>query len=67
MEEIKIGEYIRTEEGEIFKAIEEEVDYYNFELNKLNPKEIFNPIVKHSPNIIDLIEERRLFRWCKSW
>ena len=56
MEEIKVGEYARTEEGEIFKVIEEEVDFYNFQIKKLNPKEIFNPIVKHSFNIIDLIE-----------
>ena len=57
MEEIKVGEYARTEEGEIFKVIEEEVDFYNFQIKKLKPKEIFNPIVKHSSNIIDLIKD----------
>ena len=66
MEEIKVGEYARTEEGEIFRVIEEEVDFYNFQIKKLNPKEIWNPIVKHSSSITDLIEKRRLCKRRKS-
>ena len=63
--EIKIGEYVRTKEGKIYK-----ITNYDKETNKYNsindefwyiifPKDI----VKHSYNIIDLIEERRLCKW----
>lgn len=50
-EEIKIGEYIRYNDGTIIKVIEEEHSYYNYLFK--NKKGIF----KHSPKIIDLIEE----------
>ena len=60
MNEIKVGEYIRYSDGRIFKVIEEEVDYYNY-LLKTRINEC--GITKHSPNIIDLIEERR---FCKN-
>lgn len=47
MEEIKVGEYIRTKDGCIFKATEYWLgECYSDRVN----------IKKHSPNIIDLIE-----------
>lgn len=51
MEEIKVNEYIRTELGDIkqiTKGFEFIIERYNSSSNK---------IVKHSFNIIDLIEE----------
>lgn len=51
MEEIKVGEYIRYDDGTLIKVIEEEHSYYNYLFK--NKKGIF----KHSSNIIDLIEE----------
>lgn len=51
MAEIKVGDYIRYNDGTIIKVIEEEHSYYNYLFK--NKKGIF----KHSPNIIDLIEE----------
>ena len=48
--EIKVGEYIRYNDGTIIKVIEEEHSYYNYLFK--NKKGIF----KHSPNIIDIIE-----------
>ena len=68
MEEIKYEEFLRFKNGKIVKYGEKTdtrvennryIDYsgeYEWEAY----------IVKHSKNIIDLIEERRLFRWCKS-
>ena len=67
MEEIKVGEYVRTTDGII-----DQIEEFDFTLNlyhckrgmcidKLN--KIGTPltnIVKHSPNIIDLIEENDL-------
>ena len=48
MEEIKAGEYIRTKDGCIFKATEYWLgECYSDRVN----------IKKHSPNIINLIEE----------
>lgn len=60
MEEIKVGEYIRTELGDIHEITEG----FEFIIKRYNSSS--NKIIKHSFNIIDLIEERRLFRWCKS-
>lgn len=68
MEEIKVGEYVRTKEGFIAKCkeIDEDKEYYEFDkcvdfeygdsYYSLYDYELFK-IVKHSPNIIDLIEE----------
>ena len=57
MEEIKVGEYVRTKDGDLF-ILENIID------NEVIPRGIYLPyavwkddIVKHSPNIIDLIEE----------
>lgn len=68
--DIKVGDYVRTNRGYIYKIkrirksdISREVyivrahgDNYSFYLRKEN-------IVKHSKNIIDLIEVRRLCKW----
>lgn len=72
MEEIKVGEYIRTVQGKISKVTDTDVgetakgDVKLIELDKKEYTEIGSWIKKHSFDIIDLIEERRLFRWCKS-
>lgn len=47
--EIKVGEYVRTRNGIIFKTTEYWVEEYNKEPEAYT-------ILKHSPNIIDLIE-----------
>lgn len=57
--EIEVGDYVRDKDGEIHKIIEinnpndELWTYYKFENNMGNYKET---IIKHSKNIIDLIE-----------
>ena len=60
MEEIKVGEYVRTKEGNIYKYTDEirnDIQLQEFILcNK-------GKAIKHSPNIIDLIEVRRLCEW----
>ena len=50
-DEISIGEYVRTDKGIITKAQEHFID------GLLNGKSIFGKAVKHSKNIIDLIQE----------
>lgn len=97
MEEIKVGEYIRTDKGYITQIKDykyhytkrrntgEDENYINLGQNQCDLIEsidyrippcyptdkelelIKKHITKHSSNIIDLIEERRFFRWCKSW
>lgn len=67
MEEIKVGEYVRTENGHIDKIIN--IERYNEEEkwlvgenfrksldNGYYGRTTDNDILKHSPNIIDLIE-----------
>ena len=49
--EIEVGEYVKLERGEIFKIDEYTTNYYNS-----NKEYITNEVVKHSKNIIDLIE-----------
>ncbi len=51
-EEIKVGEYVRTKKGKIFR--------YSKGRAYLGKD---NYIVKHSKNILDLIEVRRLCKW----
>ena len=60
--EIEVGEYVRLQNGEIFKIDENTTNYYNS-----NKEYITNEIVKHSKNIIDLIEVRRLCEWRKNY
>ena len=57
MEEIKVGEYVRTDNGIIGKYIEKQrMDYIDTGKQQIG-FDIEKDIVKHSPNIIDLIEE----------
>ena len=62
MEEIKVGDYVRTEFGNIgkfYRPASEGSDVYyiyiNRDGNKISSR--YDSIVKHSPNIIDIIEE----------
>lgn len=59
--EIKEGEYVKTEEGYILKNMPWEHRYIIEDLIKGDSRYDFEfgRIVKHSSNIIDLIEERR--------
>jgi hypothetical protein len=76
MEEIKVGEYVRTIDGYIRKItqVNKKGSYdalcygaYSVDEKYKNSVGISAKKVKnHSFNIIDLIEERRLFKWCKS-
>lgn len=50
--EIKVGEYCRTKNGLIAKLIEPQV----YEINDKECIEFLEDIVKHSSNLIDLIE-----------
>lgn len=52
MEEIKIGEYVRTKDGIIAKLIETMV----YELSNGKTIDFLEDIVKHSKQLIDLIE-----------
>lgn len=60
--DIKVGEYIRTKDGEILKIDSFEKDCKNincvcFTTGEIYTQELLNEIiVKHSKNIIDLIE-----------
>ena len=61
MEEIKVGDYVRTEFGNIgkfYRPASEGSDVYyiyiNRDGNKISSR--YDSIVKYSPNIIDLIE-----------
>ena len=73
MEDIKVGEYVRSKEGIIDK-----VRSYSFSTNIWNCENgmcidecncigtHLESITKHSFNLIDLIEVRRLCKWKKS-
>lgn len=72
MEEIKVGDYIRTIDGYIRKIDNINTDKqlitlrgkYILDIPYKNSQSVAeNKIAKNSSNIIDLIEERRLFRW----
>lgn len=68
MEDIKVGEYVRTKKGYIAQINEiDKIDKYIWFNNKINKKsgiplyllskvEFENLVTKHSKNIIDLIE-----------
>ena len=55
--EIEVGEYCRNREGLIFKVDKEKK---NIDINEFLNMGGNRDIIKHSKNIIDLIEERRL-------
>lgn len=69
MEDIEVGEYVKTEDGIIDKVIIQ----YNGKCNNPNCSEkhisckynYYNEkdIVKHSKQLIDLIEVRRFCKW----
>lgn len=74
MGEIIVGDYVRTKKGIIAKVISVEIEKYDdgtaetFIETELNPGYLDytnKDIVKHSPNIIDLVEKRRLCEWRK--
>ena len=71
--EIKVNEYIRTKRGIIDKAVKILDDYIflesKFFITEYGGSCTFikkTDIVKHSPNLIDIIEERRLCEWNES-
>ena len=64
MEEIKVGEYVRTKEGSLDKVTEIVNNYVllksKITISEYGESRIFIKkldIIKHSPNIIDLIEK----------
>ena len=75
----KVGDWIRTKAGQIHKVTKITPFYFCDELlyerqgiywdNKNSGYEIWqleDIIVKHSPNLIDIIKERRLCKWKKN-
>lgn len=52
MEEMKVGEYVRTYKGKIYKV----TNVYVLKVTCGHTSLRYNAIKKHSPNIIDLIE-----------
>lgn len=57
MEEIKIGEYIRLDNGEIGKVIDIKENPKRVVYSEYGEIALCSSIVKHSKNIIDLIEK----------
>lgn len=74
--DIKIGEYVRTNKGNIGKVIEKRIgrniddtsrkEYLTIYMLNTGLWTITQYIIKHSKNIIDLIEVRRLREWLLS-
>ena len=58
MEDIQVGEYVRTSYGEIGTYIGEDTKFgmYDYDVNGNKSSCIYYELVKHSFNIIDLIE-----------
>ena len=62
---IEAGEYVRTKNGKIDKVVSN--NYYMEKYIEAEKDFIFcNSIVKHSKQLIDLIEVRRYCKWKKS-
>lgn len=62
---IEAGEYVRTKNGKIDKVVSN--NYYMKKYIEAEKDFIFcNSIVKHSKQLIDLIEVRRYCKWKKS-
>lgn len=66
MEEIKVGDFIRSNDGYIAKIIgikksKRDCDTY-YCTDRIMANGFYEHIKKHSPNIIDLIEVRRFYR-----
>ena len=64
--EIKVGEYVRFRNGIIDKVIHIEKDTNKMWFESTYGRKTTISIVKHSPNLIDIIEERRLCKWISS-
>lgn len=65
MEKFEKGEYVRTENGKIDKVVNN--NYYMEKYIEAEKDFIFcKNIVKHSKQLIDLIEIRRYCKWKKS-
>ncbi len=61
---MKIGDYVRTETGQIGKITYFEGDMARVDCNKfITYKSNHNEITKISPNIIDLIEVGDIIKW----
>ena len=64
---IEVGEYVRTDNGIIGKyIIQQNINYIDTGKQFIGI-DIEKDIVKNSPNIIELIEKRRLCKWRKSF
>lgn len=63
MDEIKVGEYVRTQDGIIDRIViaENDDEMYAGERDPEYLDYVREDIIKHSSNIIDLVEERRLY------
>ena len=66
--EIKVNEFIRYKDGDIIQIFQKVGREYVIKDNKdriytLPESAVYKDIVKHSPNLIDIIEERRLCEW----
>lgn len=65
---IKVGEYVRSNDGKILKIDSFEKDCRNvncvcFTTGEIYTQELLNEIItKHSFNLIDLIEVRRFYK-----
>ena len=65
---IEVGEYARTKDGKIVKIIGMDEILISYETEE-NPgyNDLYSEdIIKHSKDIIDLIEVRRLCKWLSS-
>lgn len=71
MEEIKVGDFIRSNDGYIGKITsirqnsKRECDTY-YSCDNCMASEFYERIKKHSKHIIDVIEVRRLCEWKRS-
>ena len=68
--EIKVGDWIRTSDGYIGKIIEKRINEKDKYIIDVLPNVILQlnrDFVKHSHNLIDIIEERRLCKWERSY
>ena len=55
MKDMKIGEYVRTKSGEIYKYISNDGKFKSYEQNG-ETYQLIGDIIKHSNNILDIIE-----------
>ena len=76
MEDIKVNDYIRTKDGIIARVTRYDdlmldcdrdvFDLGNLAMMEIPVEYIQEYVMKHSKNIIDLIEVRRLCKWTKN-